>query len=159
MIISGYISRANLPSPLPNLDIQVDPYWTLMGDDQEAADQSTAAGVAPAISAHKFVWADSPYVAGQQLVLATLDNSTLDLRLVVDGDSMEDAQTKLAAIIEAVGQQATYVVSLTFDAATYAWNCYTGDWQVAFNQLHYFGYLPPLYLHLPRDATPVSGPL
>jgi len=163
MDISGFITRSNMPTPQANLPIQVDPYWTLLGDTQAAADMSTANGVAPALSAHKFVWANSPYVAGQQLVLATPDNSTLVLRLICDGDSMADAQAIATEIIEAVTQQLTYQVSLTYDtgenAATYAWNCYTADYEVAFNQLLYFGYLLPLYLTMQRDPTPVSGPV
>ncbi len=157
--ISGFITRSNLASPLANLPIQVDPYWMLLGDTSEDASVSRSAGVTPALSTHKTQWADSPYVSGKQLVLATPDNSTLDLRLICDGTSMADAQTKAAAIITAVTQQMVFEVSLTYDTAVYAWTCYLGDYQVAFNQLHFFGYLLPLYVTLPRDPTPLSGPV
>jgi hypothetical protein len=157
--VSGHITRANLPSPLANLAIEVDPYWLLPGGGTDDATINMSAGLEPSISALKYVWADSPFVAGQQLVLATPDNAQLTLRMVCDGTSLADAQTKAAAIITAIRQQMTFTVSLTFDAATYAWNCYTGDYQVAFNQLHIFGYCLPLYVTLPRDPTPVSGPV
>lgn len=160
---SGFITRSNLPTPLPNLAILVDPYWPLLGDDQAAADMSSAPGIIPTQSTLKTVWADSPYVAGKQLVLATPDNATLDLRLAIDGDSMLDAKNKIAPIIQAIRQQLTFEVSITFNSgdgdATYAWNCYTGDYLVAFNQLHYFGYLVPMYLTLPRAPIPVAGPI
>jgi hypothetical protein len=159
IVMSGFITRANLPTPLPDLEILVDPYWPILGDDAAAADMSMQAGIMPGQSATKYVWADSPYVAGQQLVLATPDISTLDLRLVIDGDSMLDAQTKIGPIITAIRQQLSYTVSVTFDAATYAWNCWSGDYEIAMNQLFMFGYLVPLYLTLPRDPTPVSGPV
>lgn len=157
--ISGFITRANLAVPLADLPIQADPFWTLLGDTSADASSSTSAGVEPGISVHKTTWADSKYVAGQQLVLATPDLSNLNLRLICDGDSMLDAQTKAAEIIVAVTQQLNYQVSLTFDTATYAWNCFLGDYEVAFNQVHYFGYLLPIYLALPRDPTPVAGPV
>ncbi len=157
--ISGFISRGNMSPPLSNLAIQADPYWGLLGDTSEDASTSSQAGFAPAISQHKRVWADSAYVAGQQMVLATPDNSTLDLRLICDGTSLADAQTKAGLIIAAITQQMTFEVSLTFDTATYAWNCYLGDYEIAFNQVHFFGYLLPLYVSMPRDPTPVSGPV
>lgn len=156
---SGYITRANLPSPLGNLSIFVDPYWALVGDDEEAADSSVRGGLEPAQSQHKYVWADSPYVAGQIPVLATPDNSTLNLRLEIDGTSALDAETKIAAVITAVTQQLSYNVSVTLDSATYTWLCYTGDYLVAYNQRHTFGYLVPIYLSLPRFPIPVAGPV
>ena len=157
--VSGFITRSNLPTPLPDLPILVDPYWPLLGDDADSADMSQQAGVTPTQSATKYVWADSPYVAGQQLVLATPDNAVLDLRLIIDGDSMIDMQTKIAPIIAAIRNQLSFTVSVSFDAATYAWNCWSGDYLVAINQLWFFGYLCPMYLTLPRDPTPVSGPV
>ncbi len=157
--IGGHISRGNMSPPLSDLAIQVDPYWTLLGDESIDASTSSQAGLSPAISAHKKVWADSAYVAGKQMMLATPDNSMLDLRLAIDGDSMADAETKLTPIIEAVTLQMTFQVILTFDTAIYGWNCYTADYEVAWNQLHYFAYLVPLYLTMDRDPTPVSGPV
>jgi hypothetical protein len=157
--VSGYITRANLSPPQGPLAIFVDPYWPLMGDDSDSADSSSNAGITPGISTLKTVWADSPYVAGKQLVLATPDNSTLDLRLIIDGTSMLDAQNKIRPIVEAIRKQLSFEVSLTMDAATYTWNCWTGDYQIAFNQLHLFGYLVPLYLTLPRAPIPVAGPV
>lgn len=157
--LQGYISRANLNPPLGHLGILITPYWPLLGDTQDAADMSSAAGIAPGQSALKTVWASSPYVAGQQLVLATPDNSTLDMRLVVRGDSMVDAQDQLRPIIQAIRTQLTYNVSVTFQSATYTWACYTGTYLIAFNQLHFFGYLVPLYVTLPRTPYPISGPV
>ena len=156
---SGYITRSNLASPLTPIDIFVDPYWAIMGDDQPAADMSMMAGVAPAQSALKSVWADSPYVAGKQLVLATPDNSTLDLRIIIDADSMTDAQAKLGPIIQAVRDQISYTVSLSLTGATYTWSCYSGTYLVAFNQLFLFGYYVPLYLSLPRAPVATAGPI
>jgi hypothetical protein len=155
--VSGFITRANLPTPLPDLPILVDPYWPLLGDDAGSADMSQQAGITPTQSATKYVWADSPYVAGQQLVLATPDNAVLDLRLIIDGDSMADAQAKIGPIVTAIRNQLSFTVSVSFDAATYAWNCWSGDYLIAMNQLFMFGYLVPLYLT--RDPTPVSGPI
>jgi hypothetical protein len=157
--MAGYITRANLSPPQGPLDIFIDPYWPLLGDDADAADTSMHAGVTPAISALKTVWADSPYVAGKQLVLATPDNSTLDLRLIIDGDSMADMQAKIAPIVEAIRNQLSFQVSVTFDDAIYTWQCWTGDYEVAMNQLWMFGYLCPLYLTLPRSPIPIAGPI
>lgn len=157
--ISGTISRGNMSPPLSDLAISADPYWSLLGDDSDDASISTSAGVMPGISAHKKIWADSAYVAGKQLVLATPDNSTLDLKLLVDGTSMSDVETKLTTIIQAVTLQLTFQVSLTFDTAVYAWTCWTADYQVGFNQVHYFGFMAPLYLSMDRDPTPISGPI
>jgi hypothetical protein len=157
--VSGFITQGNLPTPLPDLPILVDPYNMILGDDAQAADMSQQAGITPAQSALKTVWADSPYVSGKQLVLATPDITTLDLRLVIDGDSMLDAQTKIAPIVNAIRNQLSFTVSVSFDAATYAWNCWTGDYLVAMNQLFMFGYLVPMYLTLPRDPTPAAGPI
>lgn len=157
--IGGYITRTNMSPALSNLDIQADPYWTLLGDTSDDSTISTSPGVNPALSVHKKVWADSAYVAGRQLMLATPDNSTLDLRLLVDGVSMADVQTKLATIIEAVTRQITFQVILQFDSAYYGWSCYTADYQVGFAQVHYFGLLAPLYLMMDRDPTPVQGPI
>ncbi len=156
---NGYITRSNLPSPLTNLDILVDPYWALVGDTQEAADMSMTPGIAPAQSAIKTVWATSPYVAGKQLVLATPDNSTLDLRLLVNGATMVDAQTKLGDIIQAIRDQLVYTVSVTLTGARYTWSCYTGTYLVAYNQLMLFDSLIPIYLTLPRLPVPVAGPV
>jgi hypothetical protein len=158
--MSGYITRTNMPGgALPNLDILVDPYWPILGDSSEAADASTHAGIMPGQSAMKQVWADSPYVKGKQLVLSTPDNAPLDLRLVIDGSSMADAQTKIAPIVAAITEQLIYTVSVSFDAATYAWNCYTGTYLIAMNQLFMFGYLVPLYIAAQRDPTPATGPV
>jgi hypothetical protein len=157
--ISGTITRANLPSPLGPLDILVDPYWGILGDEAEAADLSQQAGVTAAVSTQKQVWADSPYVAGKQLVLATPDNSTLDLRVLIDGSSMADLETKVATLITAVRQQLTFTVQVNFDAASYAWNCFTADYSVAWNQLYLFGFLLPVYLTMARDPTPLLGPV
>ena len=155
--MSGYITRSALG--LANLPIFVDPYWPILGDNAEAADTSQHSGVVPTQSTTKYVWADSPFVAGKQLVLATPDNAILDLRLVIDGTSMADAQAKLVPIIRAIRNQVTFQVSITLDTATYAWNCYAGDYLVAINQLFMFGYLVPLYITLPRDPTPALGPV
>jgi hypothetical protein len=157
--ISGFISRSNLATPLDDLPILVDPYWGIMGDDADAADMSMQAGVMPGQSATKYVWADSPYVAGQQLVLATPDITTLDLRVMIDGDSMLDAQTKIVPIVQAIRDQLSYTVSVTFDEAVYTWSCWSGDYLIAMNQLFLFGYLVPMYLTLPRDPTPAMGPI
>lgn len=159
MAQSGTITRSNLATPLADLGILVDPYWPLVGDDSEAADASMKAGLEVSQSAHKYVWANSPFVAGQLPVLATPDNSTLNLRLVIDGESFADAQSKIAPIVVAITQQIEYTVSVTFDDAPYSWTCYTGDYEVAFNQLHYYGYLVPMYLTLPRAPIPVAGPI
>lgn len=113
----------------------------------------------PALTVHKNVWANSPYVAGQQLVLNTPDNSTLVLRCIVVGESEADMQAKVGTLVQAVTQQMAYQISLTFDAATYAWNCYTADVQVAFNQFFMFAFIAPVYITCPRDPTPVSGPI
>jgi hypothetical protein len=158
--ISGTISRANLSTPLSPLDILVDPYWGILGDDQVSAENSTAAGVNPTVSSLKTVWADSPYVAGKQLVLATPDNAILDLRLIIDGDGTQlGMQEAIAPIVTAIREQLSFQVSITFDAATYTWNCWTGDYLVAMNQLWVFGYLVPMYLTLPRAPIPVVGPV
>lgn len=157
--VSGFITRGNLPTPLPDLPILVDPYNMLLGDDSAAADMSQQAGIDPGVSVLKQVWADSPYVAGKQLVLATPDLATLALRLVIDGTDMLDAQTKIKPIVDAIRNQLSFTVSVSFDAATYAWNCWTGDYEIAMNQLFMFGYLVPLYLNLPRDPTPAAGPV
>jgi hypothetical protein len=157
--IAGEITRANLSPPLSPLPILVDPYWPLLGDDSDAADEASHSGVTPTISALKTVWADSPYVAGKQLVLATPDNATLDLRLIIDGTSMADMQAKIAPIIAAIRGQLSFQVTISFDAAVYTWNCWTGDYQVAMNQLWMFGYLCPLYLTLPRSPIPIAGPV
>jgi hypothetical protein len=158
--ISGSITRQNMPGGAqPDLPIFVDPYPMILGDTSEAADTSAHAGVTPTQSTLKTVWADSPYVEGKQLVLATPDNATLDLRLVIDGTSMADAQSKIGPIVNAIRQQLTYTVTMTIDTATYAWYCWTGDYLVAFNQLHLFGYLVPLYLTLPRNPRPALGPV
>ncbi len=157
--ISGHITRLNLtPSQTP-LPILVDPYWPLLGDDEDAADMSMEAGINPAQSKLKAVWANSPYVAGQQLVLAVPDNSKLALRLVVDGADMVSVQSSVASIIQAIRTQIAFQVSITLQTATYTWNCYTGTYLVSFNQLFYFGYLLPIYLTIPRTPIPVSGPV
>jgi hypothetical protein len=157
--ISGTITRANLPSPLSPLSILIDPYWGTLGDDSEDASSGGSAGVTLGMSAQKMVWADSPYVAGKQLVLATPDNSTLDLRVMVNGTSMADLQTKAITLIQAVRNQSNFTVQVNFDAASYAWNCYTADYNVAWNQLYLFGFLLPVYVSMIRDPTPVLGPV
>jgi hypothetical protein len=158
-LVGGFISRSNMSPPQDDLPIQADPYWNLLGGTSADASMTSSEGVMAGLSVHKQVWANSAYVAGQQLVLATPDNSTLDLRLLIDGDSQEDMQSKAATIIAAVTQQMTYEVSLTYDTAIYAWLCYTADYQVAFNQLGFFGNLLPLYITAMRDPTPLSGPV
>jgi hypothetical protein len=116
-------------------------------------------GVEPTQSTTKYVWASSPYVAGQQPVLATPDNAQLNLRLIIDGTSFADLETKVAPIIQAIRGQLSFQVSVSFDAWTSTWACYTGDYLVAMNQLWMFGYLCPMYLTLPRDPTPIAGPI
>jgi len=157
--ISGYITRTNLSPAQGHLDILVDPFWPLLGDTESAADMSMMPGIAPQQSKLKAVWANSPYVAGQQLVMAVPDNSTLDLRLIVHGESMVEVQTYLKELIQAIRTQMAYTVSVTMQTATYAWNCYVGTYLVAFNQLFYFGYLLPLYVKLPRTPIPAAGPI
>lgn len=157
--ISGYITRANLVTPQPPLDILVDPYWPLLGDDEAAADFSMEPGIAPQQSAQKQVWANSPYVAGQQLVLAVPDNAVLDLRLIVHGDNMTQVETYLSHLIQAIRTQMAYTISVTIQTATFTWACFTGTYLVAFNQLFFFGYLLPVYLTCQRTPIPVAGPI
>ena len=155
---SGYITRSNLPSPLGNLAIVADPLWLLTGDTSSDASVTTGAGVALGQSAMKYVWADSPFVRGKQLVNAVPDNSTLDLRIACDGHgSLASALTLAASIVTAITQQMTFQVSITGDTATTTWNCYPGTYLPAFNQMYWFGYELPLYVSLPRDPTPVAG--
>jgi hypothetical protein len=157
MTISGYITRSNMPTtddpstglPWTNLEIAVAPYYFAPGDDSFQADNSTQNGVSPNVSVHQQIWADSPVVPGKQLVYSKPDNSELILRLLIKGSSMADAQTKLAAIINAVTLQLSYTVVVEFDTAPIQWTCYTGDYQVAYNEVYMIGYLPPLYLDLP----------
>lgn len=157
--LTGYITRSNLNPAQGHLGILVDPYYPLLGDTSDAADSSSEAGVAPAQSALKTVWASSPYVAGQQLVLATPDNSTLTLRLLVRGADMIDMSDALRSIIQAIRTQLTFNVVVEYQTAVFAWKCYTGDYLVAINQLFYFGNLAPLYVSLPRTPYPLSGPI
>jgi hypothetical protein len=158
--ITGYISRANLDTPLDNLVIFNDVYMGLLGDDEQAADSQSDAGLDPGLSAMKYTWADSPFVRGQQLVNFVSDMTTMYLRFLVAGGDQATVQANLAAIIAATTQQPSYTVSVTIDdVATYAWMCYPAEYQVGFNQWTWFGPLPPLYLSIPRDPTPVSGPI
>lgn len=157
---TGYITRTALS--LGNLTIAVDPMFLLTGDSSQDAATSSGAGFALGASQMKYVWADSPYVSGKQLVLATPDNSTLDLRLQCNGSGAANtAQTYAGQVIAAIQQQ-TFQISLTWnnslgDAVTNTYNCYAGTWMVAFNQLWSFGYELPLYISCPRDPTPVAG--
>jgi hypothetical protein len=158
--ITGTISRANLATPLDDLDIFNDIYKGLFGDDSQAADSASDTGIDPGLSQMKYTWADSPFVAGQQLVNFVPDLTTMYLRFLVKGSDQEDAQANLAAIIQACILQPSYQVSITIDGiATYTWNCYPAEYQVVFNQWAWFGPLPPLYLAIPRDPIPVSGPI
>ena len=157
--LSGFISRANLPTPLPDLPIQVDPYWAILGDQSEAADASMKPGIEPTQSVTKYITASSPYVAGSQVVLATPDNAMLNLRLIIDGTSFADLEAKVTPIIQAIRGQLSFQVSVSFDAWVSTWAVYTGDYLLAMNQLFLFGYLAPLYLTLPRDPTPLAGPI
>jgi hypothetical protein len=156
--VTGYITRSNLPSPLSDLAINVDPLWLLSGDASDDASVSRSAGYTPGPSQLKRVWADSPFVAGQQQVLATPDNSTLDLRLLIDGANETAIATSAGLVITAVTKQQTFQVSYTAGSVTWTRNCYTGVFQVAFNQLHLFGGRLPLYVSMPCDPTPVAGP-
>jgi hypothetical protein len=159
MNISGSISRSNLASPTTPLAINVSPFFFLTGDASIDAANASQNGVAPAASAMKYVWADSSYVAGKVLVLATPDNSMLDLKLLVSGTSMADAQTQVGKVITAISQQLSFQISLTFDSATYTWNCYSGVYQIAFNEMHFYANKIPLHISCPRDPTPASGPV
>lgn len=159
MDISGSITRSNLATPLSPLAIQISPFFVLTGDASLDASSGSGNGVIPAISVFKYIWADSAYVAGKQLVLATPDNSTLDLKLLVSGTSQGDAQTQVGDVIVAISQQLAFQVSLTFDDATWAWNCYSGTYEIAFNEMMFFANKIPLHVSMPRDPTPVSGPV
>jgi hypothetical protein len=163
--ISGYITRSNMPGgALANLPIFNSTYMGLFGDDSQEGDSTSGAGIDAGSSSMKYTWADSPFVVGQQLVNFVKDNTTLYLRFLVGppfsgGGSHALSQTNLATIIAACTQQFNYQVSWTLDAATYTVNCFPGEFHVGFNQWTWFGPLPPLYLSLPRDPTPVAGPL
>lgn len=159
--VTGTITRANLPDPLDPLDIfGTSPYMGLFGDDSQAADDQSDPGIDAGLGTFKYTWADSPFVSGQQLVNAILDNTTMYLRMLVKGTDQADAQANLQDIIVAVTEQFTFQVSITLDGiATYAWNCFPAEYQIAFNQWMWFGPYPPLYLSIPRDPIPVSGPL
>lgn len=158
--IGGYITRSNMNPPLSNLDIQVDPYWMLLGDTADDASTAGSPGVEIGLTTHKKVYASSPYVAGSQLVLATPDNSPLSLRLICDGGGdINQAMDDAGVICQAVSQQLTYQVVLNYDVTQLGWNCYTGDYQIAINQLWLFGYLLPVYLAMDKDPTPVFGPI
>lgn len=163
---NGFITRSNLPSPLSNLTICASsgPIYALQGDQQEAADSSSLAGIGPSLSARKYVWASSPFVAGQQPVLATPDNSTLDLRLSLFGSSFKHCLTTLAAeVITAISTQMAYQVSVTVGtgggAGTMTWNCFPGVYQVAINQYVEFANILPIYVSLPRTPIPAAGPV
>jgi hypothetical protein len=163
-VISGYITRSNLPTgALGNLAIFNSTYMGLFGDDSQAADSSSDAGIDPGASSAKYTWADSPFVAGQQLVNYVQDNRTLYLRFLVAGANQGACQTNLSTIITAVTQQMTYQVSVTLDTSIYTWTCYPAEYQIAMNQWMWFGPGsgggPPLYLSIPRDPTPVAGPI
>lgn len=161
--VTGYITRSNLPSPLANLTITVDPLWLLPGDASQDASISMSPGVQAAQSVVRYTWAQSPFVAGSQLVHAVQDNSSLDLRLICDGGgNLADAQSYASEVITAVTGQQTFQVSLTWDSGlpdtvTNTWNCYMGTYLAAFNQLYTFGYTLPLYISCPRDPTPAAG--
>jgi hypothetical protein len=158
--LAGYISRANLPTPLANLPILVDPYNMILGDQSEAADASMKPGIEPTQSVTKYITASSPYVPGSQVVLATPDNATLNLRLIIDGGgSFAGLEAQVAPIIQAIRGQLSFQVSVSFDAWVSTWACYSGDYLVAMNQLWMFGYLCPMYLTLPRDPIPIAGPI
>jgi hypothetical protein len=157
--LAGYISRANLPTPLANLPILVDPYNMILGDQSEAADASMKPGIEPTQSVTKYITASSPYVPGSQVVLATPDNATLNLRLIIDGTSFADLEANVTPIIQAIRGQLSFQVSVSFDAWVSTWACYCGDYLVALNQIFLFGYLCPMYLTLPRDPTPIAGPI
>lgn len=159
MDISGSITRSNLATPLAPLAIQISPFFVLTGDASLDASSASSNGVILGVSAFKYIWADSSYVAGKTLVLATPDNSTLDLKLVVSGTSQADAQTRVAEVIVAITQQLAFQVALTFDDATWAWNCYSGIYEIAFNEMMFFANKIPLHVSMPRDPTPVSGPV
>jgi hypothetical protein len=162
--ISGYITRSNLPTgALANLGIFNSTYMGLFGDDSQAADSSSDAGIDTGASSMKYTWANSPFVRGQQLVNFVPDNTTLYLRFLVAGASQAACQSSLGTIITACTQQFVYQVSVTLDTATYTFTCYPAEYHVGFNQWTWFGpgsgAGPPLYLAIPRDPTPVAGPL
>jgi hypothetical protein len=187
MDIAGYITRSNMPAginprtgvlyPTANLDIftgeavldsnAVDydsiPSFPLMGDTADQAETSTQNGIVPGLSVHKRIWANSPFVSGQQQVLATPDNSTLVLRLVIPGENVTLGQEYLSQLIQSITLQPVFqiVTNLSDGSGTvqYGWNCYTADYQVAFNQLFWFGPLPPVYIMATRDPIPAFGPV
>lgn len=147
MANSGHITRTSLS--LADLAIATATY-DVMVDEAGLLDAGTVSW--------RRLTAESPFSPGRVLVQAVPDTPTMNLRIDVIGTSLADVQTKVGTLLTAVWQ-ASYQLSLTFDAATYTWTCEPADVTVGFNYPHIFGLACPVVLSIPRDPIPVAGPI
>lgn len=148
MAVSGHITRTVLS--LADLPICTTTY-DVMYDDANGLDIGTVTW--------RRLTAESPFVAGRVLTQAVKDTALMSWRVDVTGADLATVQGNVGTLLAAVWQ-ATYQVSLTLDTgATYTWNCEPADASVGFTHGHVLGKVCPVILSIPRDPTPVAGPI
>lgn len=147
MANSGHITRTSLS--LSNLAIATATY-DVMVDEGSLLDVGSVTW--------RRLTADSPYVNGRVLMAAVKDTPTMAVRIDVIGTDLADVQTKVGTLLTAVWQP-SYQLSLTFDSATYTWDCEPADASVGVNYAHLFGLACPVGLAIPRKPTPAAGPV
>jgi hypothetical protein len=145
---SGYITRTSLS--LSNLAIATATYDVLLDESN---------GLSAGTVAWRRMTAESPWVSGRTLVQAVKDTTSLAMQVTVTGADLATVQSNVSTLLTAVWQT-TYQLSLTLDTgAVYTWACEPADATVGFNYSHVLGKACPVVLSIPRDPTPVAGPI
>ena len=108
------------------------------------------------------VWATSAYVPGGVEVLSVAGMVAATLKVFVyetTGAGWGQLETDLTTLIDAF-DQSSYTVTLTIDAATFAWTCADADVQIdGFSRLAVIGLALGVTFDIPRSPVPVSGPI
>jgi len=108
------------------------------------------------------IWATSGYVNGAVQVWSVEGEVAATLKVFVF-ETVEagwgQLQTDLATLITAF-KQPSYTVTLTIDAATFAWSCTNADYAIdAFPKVAVLGLQLGVTFDIPRSPIPVSGPI
>lgn len=102
--------------------------------------------------------ATSPFAAGALEVGAVQEQGSGSLLVKVTGSSHSDLQSKVSTLVSAF-KQASYTLTVNFDATAYAWSCQRADYSLTFDVPMRQRYIARVALTFPRSPIASSGPI
>lgn len=96
------------------------------------------------------VYAESRWIDGAAVTSSRATLTTIDLNVRVEGSSLADLQTKIAALAAALAQF-TYTVTVTEGATATTYDCCPGSWRRQYNQTAMMNLADYLTVTIPRQ--------